>query len=215
MMGIYKIVNIINNKVYIGSTLKSFKHRFKSHISLLNKNLHENPILQNAWNKYGENSFVFEIVESFDNIELKDLLDLEQKYIMQYNSIDRNVGYNICLVGKSRLGTKWCEESKKKRCGSGNPMYGKGDLRKGSLNPMFGKTLTQSHKNKMSKSLTGIKKPITSEKLSKPVIMLDKNGIILGEFKSAVDVKNKLNIRIGNCLTGRSKTAGGYFWKYK
>jgi len=215
MVGIYKITNTINNKVYIGSTLKSFDFRFKTHINLLRRNRHENPILQKSWNKYSENCFVFETVESFNNIYIEELLNLEKYYILKYCSANRNYGYNICAVGKSRYGTKWSEESKKNRCGSGNPMFEKGHLREGELNPMFGKTLTETHKKRMSKSLTGLKKPITSIKLSKPVIQLDKIGNVLNEFSSAIEIKDKLGFSPYNCLTGRSKTAGGYCWKYK
>lgn len=216
MVGIYKIVNIVNNKIYVGSTLKSFKNRFKTHIKLLKKNQHENSILQNAWNKYGENSFIFEIIESFDKIESNDLLNLEQKYIKQYDSTNRNIGYNICSVGKSRYGTKWSEESKNNRCGKGNPMFGKGYLREGELNPMFGKTLTQQHKDNMSKSLTGLKKPIIGVLLSKSVIMLDRNNNVLNTFSSYSEATNKTKIlHISEVCNGKRKSAGGFLWKWK
>ncbi len=216
MAGIYKIVNKINNKIYVGSTLKSFKIRFNAHVHLLRRNLHENSILQNAWNKYGENNFIFEIIESIDNIEPNQLLVLEQKYINRYNSLNRNYGYNICLVGKSRIGTKWSEESKLNRSGDKNPMYGKGYLRKGVLNPMYGKTLTQSHKNNMSKSLLGVKKPIIGILLSKPVIMLDKNNNILNTYLSCTEATNKTKIlHISEVCNGKRKSAGGFIWKWK
>jgi group I intron endonuclease len=121
-VGIYIIKNNINNKIYVGSTLKSFDIRFKTHKKQLQKNTHENPILQNAWNKYGESGFSFNIIESYDDIEINKLLELERKYILLYDSNCRDFGYNICSVGKSRLGTKWSEESKIKRRGGGNPM---------------------------------------------------------------------------------------------
>jgi hypothetical protein len=47
---------------------------------------------------------------------------------------------------------------------------------------MFGKHLSNIHKENMSKSLKGIKKPIIRIKLSKPVIMLDLNNNIINEF---------------------------------
>ena len=126
------------------------------------------------------------------------------------------LGYNICHVGKSRHGTKWSEKSKLNRCGENNPMFGKGHLREGKLNPMFGKTLSDSHKKNMSISLTGIKKPITSEKLSKPVFMLDKNGNIINEFSSCTEAKNITKIsHINTTCNGKRKSAGGYLWKWK
>jgi group I intron endonuclease len=128
MGSIYIIKNIMNNKVYVGSTLKSYVFRIKTHINLLNKKKHENPILQNAWNKYGEKNFIFECVENFNEISIDLLLIKENEYIVKYNSCNRNFGYNICSVGKSRIGTKWNDESRKNRQGIGNPMYGKGYL---------------------------------------------------------------------------------------
>jgi len=216
MIGIYQIVNNINNKVYIGSTLKSFKYRFKSHIYLLKRNKYENPILQNAWNKYGDDKFTFKIIESFNNISSEKLLKLEEHHINQYNTTNRKYGYNICVVGKSRYGTNWSEKSKKRRCGSGNPMYGKGCLREGKLNPMFGKKLTQSHKDKMSKSLTGLKKPITSEKLSKLVMQIDMNNNLINIFTSGKEAYEKTKIlHISEVCNRKRKSAGGYYWEFK
>lgn len=78
--GIYKIRNIINNKIYIGSS-KNIDRRFKRHKKDLNNNCHCNIILQRAWNKYGSCSFVFEIVEQFIKISPKELLIIEQLYL--------------------------------------------------------------------------------------------------------------------------------------
>src|SRR5690606_26110393 len=213
MAGIYIIKNNINNKVYIGSTLKSINFRFKTHIKLLNNSKHENPLLQNAWNKYGVKNFTFEVIEKFENITIDELLLLEQQYISKFNSIDKNFGYNICKVGKSRAGCKWNDESKKKRCGSGNPMFGKGYLRRGKLNPMFGKSLSESHKNKMSMKLRGMKKPIIGIKLSKPVIMLDIYNNVVDEFSSCSEATNITKIlHISEVCNNQRKTAGGYIW---
>ena len=58
--GIYLIINTINGKFYIGSSC-DIPRRFRSHRKCLNKNTHDNIHLQNAWNKYGESNFSFEI----------------------------------------------------------------------------------------------------------------------------------------------------------
>jgi group I intron endonuclease len=88
MIGIYKIRNIINDKFYIGSA-KDIKRRWRRHKCGLRGNKHENLVLQRAWNKYGEENFVFEIVEI---CEMKELLELEQKYL------DLKPQYNIGIV---------------------------------------------------------------------------------------------------------------------
>lgn len=77
MIGIYQIKNQVNGKIYIGSSI-NLKQRFAKHLALLRHNKHSNSHLQNAWNKYGEQSFTITIVELCD----KDILiDLEQWYI--------------------------------------------------------------------------------------------------------------------------------------
>ena len=60
--GIYIILNKINNKYQVGSSVK-LNNRNGQHWSLLRCNKHGNPKLQNAWNKYGEENFEFHVVE--------------------------------------------------------------------------------------------------------------------------------------------------------
>lgn len=87
MIGIYRIRNIVNNKCYYGSS-KNINRRWTKHKSQLNHNRHENVILQRAWNKYGEDNFIFEIIEECTR---QNLLITEQKYL------DSNPEYNIGL----------------------------------------------------------------------------------------------------------------------
>lgn len=85
MIGIYKIINKVDGKCYYGSS-KNIEKRWLRHINELNKNKHINILLQRAWNKYGEDNFLFEIVEE---CEIINLLNVEQKYL------DLNPEYNI------------------------------------------------------------------------------------------------------------------------
>lgn len=88
--GIYGITNIQNGKIYIGSS-KHIYQRWKEHIRALNKNKHHSIHLQNAWNKYGEDNFIFEVIETCKE-EL--LLEREQYYIDLHSSADYYYGYN-------------------------------------------------------------------------------------------------------------------------
>lgn len=67
--GIYKITNVINSKIYIGSTCCTggLKRRWVVHKSALNHNRHANRHLQLAWNKYGQENFVFEPLEIIED----------------------------------------------------------------------------------------------------------------------------------------------------
>lgn len=75
--GIYIITNVVNGNRYIGSSKELYK-RLYHHIWLLNKEEHENAHLQNAWNKYGEDSFEWGILEYCSE---KFRLDREGYYI--------------------------------------------------------------------------------------------------------------------------------------
>ena len=66
MSGIYKIINIINEKTYVGSTISKFNRRWNCHKCQLRNHNHGNKYLQNAWNKYGEDKFIFEIIEEIE-----------------------------------------------------------------------------------------------------------------------------------------------------
>jgi len=86
MICIYSIVNLINGKRYVGSTI-DFEKRKKEHLKWLNGNYHHSIALQRAFNKYGLNNFEFNILEIIDN-EL-NLIEREQFYInckSEYNS---------------------------------------------------------------------------------------------------------------------------------
>jgi len=88
MTGIYKIKNTINDNIYIGSA-KNINRRWDRHRCGLRNNKHENIILQRVWNKYGEENFIFEVIEI---CEIKELLELEQKYL------DLKPQYNIGMI---------------------------------------------------------------------------------------------------------------------
>ena len=91
--GIYCIINTANNKRYIGSAV-NLQERIKQHYTELSKGVHFNDHLQRSWEKYGEESFELEILETVINIEYQTLLQIEDNYINQYNTIDETLGYN-------------------------------------------------------------------------------------------------------------------------
>jgi group I intron endonuclease len=102
MQGVYQIRNIKNNKIYIGSSM-DIEQRWKMHKNDLRRNKHINYKLQNDWNKYGENSFVFEILEINDQATREEISLLEQKYIDELKPYEN--GYNI-LHTVNKVSTK-------------------------------------------------------------------------------------------------------------
>lgn len=99
IVGIYKIENIVNNKVYIGQST-NIKKRFNSHkATAFNINSkYYNYHLYKSIRKYGLKSFTFEIVEKCKKTELNE----KEKYrISFYNSTDKKRGYNISIGGRN------------------------------------------------------------------------------------------------------------------
>lgn len=92
---IYAIINQINNKIYIGQTLR-FDRRITEHKSKLNNQYHNNSYLQRSWNKYGEEKFEFKILE--DNICKNELYDRERYWIDHFNTFEGE-GYNLTCGG--------------------------------------------------------------------------------------------------------------------
>lgn len=107
--GIYKIVNKINNKIYIGSAVH-LSRRWAYHRFTMRRNKSCCRILQKAWNKYGEDNFIFEIIEIV--IDKNKLLEREQFYLDVFKPYE--IGYNICKIAGSNLGLKRSPESCKR-----------------------------------------------------------------------------------------------------
>ena len=96
---VYKIRNIVTDKLYVGSAVSGLTKRKRVHISNLTHNKHHSNKLQNSYNKYGEKNFVFEIIEYCP----KDiLLEKEQYWIDYYDSYYN--GYNCTPVAGNCLG---------------------------------------------------------------------------------------------------------------
>ena len=107
MIGIYSIKNVKNNKVYIGSS-NNIEKRIKDHFRNLKNNRHSNQYLQNAYNKYGNESFIFEILEVFDKINKYDLLKVESNYL---NKVEFKQLYNLTLITNGGGADTLCKKS--------------------------------------------------------------------------------------------------------
>lgn len=126
--GIYEIRNIINGKRYIGKTVALYRRKYQ-HFTQLKNGTHKNKHLQNAFTKYGVNSFIFNVIEECD----EDIISEREYYwCVKYSVWNRDFGYNIELLSddgtsiKSYESVKQLKESikksnHKKPKGSGNP----------------------------------------------------------------------------------------------
>ena len=98
MSVIYKITNLVNNKIYIGQTINSIDKRLKKHLSQVNcTNICS--ALYSAFKKYGKENFIIEIVINGEYSK-EELNQLEMFYIKKFNSLSPN-GYNLQSGGNS------------------------------------------------------------------------------------------------------------------
>lgn len=88
--GIYKIINVVNNRFYVGSAV-DLKRRKARHFSELRNGKHNNRHLQAAWVKYGEKSFIFVIVEELSADA--NLLEAENVWLKEH--VGKDYCYNL------------------------------------------------------------------------------------------------------------------------
>ena len=131
--GIYQIRNLANGKLYIGSASNLYRRKNHQHLYLLRKRVHYNTHLQNAFNKYGEQNFIFEVIEFVE--DKNKLLELEQYWLDKLNIIKE--GYNKSPIVDKPLSLK----------GELSHNYGRKPWNKGKSNIYSKETL-----NRMSKS---------------------------------------------------------------
>jgi hypothetical protein len=232
---IYLVTNCYNNpnKVYIGKTINS---RYHNHKKTYGENIIYTVIdkidslnrkdwgpLETYWiEQFGQWGFDvvnprkkggggMEFLDEYQREIRRKPISLETKFkISQSNKGKKRTPEMIEKYKQIRLGKKHLpetiekfkdrvrtEESKLKQS-----ITNKGRKIDWNLGTK-GKPIPQSQKNKIA------------EGNSKPILQLDLEGNILKEFKSQTEVKQLLNIDPQNVLRGRSKTAGGFIWKYK
>lgn len=219
--GIYCIYNIVNSKRYIGQA-ENIEKRWKSHLSRLRTSKHENEHLQRSWEKYGEKSFNFLILEETE----KDFFILNEReiyWIGFYNTLVDDFGYNERSGGNSG---RHSERTKKKMSdslsGENHPLWGKTHSpdtiekmkkqKKKENHPLWHKERTQETKNKIRESMLGDKSSSYDRKLdgasskyhgvtkykSGYVVSIKINGKskYLGFFKNEIDAAKKYNEEI-------------------
>lgn len=207
--GIYKIENLVNGKVYIGST-QNIPIRFYNHKRELMLNCHANGYLQNSWNKYGEDNFCFLVLEYVENLDL--LILMEQKYI---DEVPKELRYNIAPIAGTNRGVKHTEESKRRMSEGSKGIKHSEETRKklseintGSGNGFFGKQHKQQTKDMIS-----------DKKDKKTVYQLSKEtGEIVNSFPSIREAERLTGIShtsISKVCNRRMKTTAGFVWCFE
>lgn len=206
-MGIYKIINVVNNKFYVGSAVKFSKRRAR-HFSELRNNKHPNSKLQNAWNKYGESAFIFAIVEEVTDKE--QLLSIENKWLKE--CVGKDYCYNIGVDATApTLGwsgeksptwkMKHTSEAKEKISKASKARVQSEEEKAKRRATMKGHAVSTETRLKISATLQGEgnywygkKRPEHSAKVSKMVVVTSPNGekfvyYSISDLRAAMGIK--------------------------
>ena len=215
---IYRILNLINGRIYIGSTI-NLKRRNREHYKSLLKNKHCNKFLQNDFNKCGAENFVFEYFghEIFCKglCSKEFILQREQLFLDGIKQNEDVECYNICMTAGNSLGRKISQETKDK--------WSKNRKGKtiGAENPMYGKKHTIETREKMSKNR--IKKTGSEHHLFGKIRETRKfiaTNIISGNVKTYINTQQaakELKYNSGSiwrCLNGKLKKVKEWKFEY-
>lgn len=223
---IYKIINIVNNKCYIGSA-KHYISRKSKHLSDLRRNNHHCIKLQNSFNKYGENNFKFSIIES--DINTNNLLNIEQNYLDLLKPELNTSKYAVSGYGRFK-DKVCCFDLKGNLLNEFNSadeaayFYNVIDSKLRSVCNFERKThkgmsfrwkkyVNKKGLENIKDEILNIKRNITYQKINQ----LDLNGNIIKEWNSIAEAAKCLNLSyepIRLCCNGNIYTSYNYKWEY-
>lgn len=146
--GVYQIRNLVNGTVYIGQSI-NIEKRFSQHLSSLRSGKTNNKYFQRAYDKYGEENFVFEILKL---CEQGELVKYENYFINNSKSV-----YNIRPSAETNKGIKRTKETRillskihKGKTISQETRKRMSESRMGEKNHNYGKHLSKITKQKIS-----------------------------------------------------------------
>lgn len=197
-IGIYKITNLKNFKVYVGSTITGFIHRYKSHYEKLRTNNHKGyPVLQNSVNKHGIENFEFEILE----ICSKDIILEREKYWIEFlNSIEN--GYNLnpnpteSLFANKDIRAK-AAKTLKERYKSGKIKPNSGALKKGNVPWNKGLKIEDASYLKVPKRKKGSRQKFseTIKEKNISIDVFDSDMNFINSYRYYEDIKQDINLK--------------------
>ena len=148
---IYTITNTTNGKILVGQTAQEKAHsRWLGHLSELRRGVHSNPHFQNAYNKVGEDVWKFGVIDEATSLER--LNELEDHYIVEYDTRDPGKGYNIREGG---LNGRPSEETRKKMSKAQRGRKHSEETRRKMSEAHKGKKYSVEHRRKISEAKKG------------------------------------------------------------
>lgn len=231
---IYEIRNLVNNKIYIGSTI-NYKNRKRGHFNDLRNGKHSSSYLQNSYNKHGEEKFEFNIIEKVEINDRSELYKYENDYCVKWKTSDPNFGYNMVLptinggpddpknsvpiykinsngiiVGEYRSVGECARDM---NCGETmifKVLNGEKDNKSGFRfirKSDYNENIDYSFKHKNRKS----------DRIGKKINQYTLDGKFIKTFNKVKDAAKELNMRetpiVMSCKL-KQKSGGGFIWKY-
>ena len=228
---VYMHVNKINNKKYIGLTKQDPLKRWGNNGNGYRYN--KQPAFCRAINKYGWDNF--EHVILYKGLSEKEACDLEVKLIDEYKTQDPNFGYNIQPGGQlGNSGIIFSEETKKKisdahkgksltdehkkkiseSCKGHNPPVFSEEFIQNQRERNFGKTMPKETRDKISKTLTGIKRSTETRKRMSDArtncisVYCTELDMVFRTINEAAEYTGTHRSNIQKCLKGERKSTG-------
>lgn len=213
MIGVYKITNKINGKMYIGASI-NISDRKTQHFKPYRVNKYKDSLpLYQAIDKFGRENFSFEIIEE---TTVDKLDEREEHYIKEFNSVKE--GYNVVATAHNmndeehkKVHGKFFSEWNKKQWQ--NEEYRKERSEHSSL--------VQKERLKDPRYLAEKSKQLKkyTDSIKKPIEQYDKQGNLIAVYDGVREAERATGIgssQISAVALGkpRRKSAGGFVWKY-
>ena len=221
MIGIYKIQNQINGKIYIGKSV-SIESRWKKHQSVYNKpGKSYDFIIYRAMRKYGLENFTFEVIETFEKVDKEFISDREIYWISYYDSYHN--GYNMTLGGEGKATLEFDLEDFVETYNQTKSLAKTASILDCSIDTVrerlrLAEVETLLHGNTLEQG---------SRILRKSVLQCSKDGEILRSFQTITEAANfiicegltngtqhSVEGAISKCAGGKTRTSYGFVWKY-
>lgn len=224
---IYQILNLVNNKIYIGQTKNTIERRFKAHLSEARNGA--NGYLNAAIRKYGEDSF---IVVQIEEIPDEEMNERERFWISKYDTTNRENGYNIHPGGNSGhitqpnhgryhrtikkydMNGNFIEEySSIKECAEKNNTYTNAII-------MCAQQKWKSWNNYQYRYDDDPPLKKVNKRGAKPINQYDLKGNFIQTFPSASAAARAVGLKssshIGDCCNKKNgvKSSGGFYWEW-
>ena len=220
MYTVYRHINKINNKMYIGITAQKPENRWGASGS----NYKGSPYFYNAINKYGWDNFIHEVL--YINLTQEEACTLEKSLIAEYCTDNPSYGYNCTTGGEKSFKMNEISRKKKSQAMMGNK-NGQHPCREDTKEKIRaaqkGKKLTPEHIQKLKQGAVNRKTvPCTEEKKKK----LQNNHPAMKKiycvetdtvYKSINECARALNLHASNIsgvCRGKHAHTKGYHFKY-